>query len=85
MSEISAAEALRRFSDVLDAVEHHGEIFSIVRRGRVVATISPARTGTGADLRRILEKHPPDDQWADDLHDLRRFAGQAPVDDPRND
>ncbi|HWK26359.1 MAG TPA: type II toxin-antitoxin system Phd/YefM family antitoxin [Solirubrobacter sp.] len=85
MSEISATEASKRFADVLDAVEHRGETFTVVRRGRVVATIAPARNGTGADLRRILAEHPPDDQWADDLRDLRRFAGEAPVNDPWND
>ena len=66
MSEISATEASKRFADLLDAVEHRGETFTVVRRGRVVATIAPARRGTGADLRRILTEHPPDDRWADE-------------------
>jgi hypothetical protein len=43
----------------------------------VVATIAPARRGTGADLRRILRAHPPDEAWESDLRDLRRFAGGA--------
>jgi antitoxin (DNA-binding transcriptional repressor) of toxin-antitoxin stability system len=85
MAEISATHASKRFSDVLDAVEHRGETFSVVRRGRVVATISPARRGTGADLKRILRDHPPDDRWADDLRDLRRFVGDASTGDPWND
>jgi prevent-host-death family protein len=85
VSDISATEASKRFADVLDAVEHRGETFTVVRRGRVVATIAPARSGTGADLRRILAEHPPDDRWADDLRELRRFAGDAPVGDPWND
>jgi prevent-host-death family protein len=77
MSEISATEASKRFADVLDAVEHRGESFSVVRRGRVVATILPTRRGTGADLRRILREHPPDDRWADELRDLRQFIGKS--------
>ncbi len=85
VSEISATEASKRFADLLDAVEHRGETFTVVRRGRVVATIAPARRGTGADLRRILTDHPPDDRWADDLQDLRRFAGEATATDPWND
>ena len=85
MSEISATEASKRFADLLDAVEHRGETFRAVRRGRVVATIAPARRGTGADLRRILTEFPPDDRWADDLQDLRRFAGEATATDPWND
>jgi prevent-host-death family protein len=85
VAEISATDASKRFADLLDAVEHRGETFTVVRRGRVVATIAPARSGSGADLRRILTEHPPDDRWADDLRDLRRFAGDAPVADPWND
>jgi hypothetical protein len=54
-------------------------------RGTVVATIAPARRGTGADLRRILDEHPPDDAWDDDLRELRRFAGDAPTTDAWHD
>ena len=85
MSEISATDASKRFADVLDAVEHRGETFTVVRRGRVVATIAPARRGNGADLRRILTKHPPDELWAEDLRGLRRSVGEAPGTDPWSD
>jgi prevent-host-death family protein len=85
MSEISATDASKRFADLLDAVEHRGETFTVVRRGRVVATIAPARHATGADLRRILAEHPPDSKWADDLAELRRAVGEAPTTDPWND
>jgi prevent-host-death family protein len=85
MTEISATDASKRFADVLDAVEHRGETFTVVRRGKVVATIAPARSGTGADLRRILNAHPPDEAWDDDLRDLRRFAGDAPATDAWTD
>jgi hypothetical protein len=36
-------------------------------------------------LRRILAEYPPDDDWADDLRNLRRFAGEAAATDPWND
>lgn len=85
MREISATDASKRFADLLDAVEHRGESFTVVRRGRVVATIAPARRGTGADLRRILRELPPDAAWADDLRDVRRFAGEATASDPWTD
>jgi prevent-host-death family protein len=85
MTEISATDASKRFADLLDAVEHRGETFTVVRRGRVVATIAPARSGSGADLRRILHAHPPDDRWGDDLRELRRFTGDAPAADAWND
>jgi prevent-host-death family protein len=84
MAEISATEASKRFADVLDAVEHRGETFTIVRRGRTVATIAPVQRGRGADLRRIFAEHPPDAEWADELQELRRFTGDAPAADPWN-
>ena len=37
MPEISVTEASRNFADLLDAVEHGDETFTIVRRCRVVA------------------------------------------------
>jgi prevent-host-death family protein len=83
--EISASEASNRFAELLDAVEHRGETIIVVRHGRPVATIAPARRGTGADLRRILEARPSDDRWASDLRGLRAFVGEAPVDDPWSD
>src|SRR5262249_49558781 len=85
VSEISATEASKRFADLLDAVEHRGETFTVVRRGRVVATISPARRGTGADLRRTRADRPPDDRGAGDLRDLRQFVGDAAIADPWSD
>lgn len=85
VSEISATDASKRFADLLDAVEHRGETFTVVRRGRVVATISPAKRGRGADLRRILDAHPADDKWADELRELRESVGSAPTTDPWND
>ena len=85
MTEISATDASKRFADLLDAVEHRGETFTVVRRGKVVATIAPAHSGTGADLRRVVRAHPPDNRWSDDLRDLRRFAGDAPAAGAWND
>lgn len=81
MSEISATDASKRFADLLDAVEHRGETFTVVHGGQVVATIAPARRGTGADLRRILSVHPPDDAWGSELRELRRFASDAATTD----
>jgi antitoxin (DNA-binding transcriptional repressor) of toxin-antitoxin stability system len=82
MAEISATEASKRFADMLDAVEHHGEIFTVVRRGRAIATVSPARHTTLAGLRSFLRDHRPDDAWEKDLADIRRLVGSAPMDDP---
>lgn len=71
MREISATEAARRFSEVLDAVEHRGESFVIRRKGRAVARLEPAGTCTWGELRDILRKTPVDKDWAEDLRELR--------------
>jgi prevent-host-death family protein len=85
MAEISATDASKRFADMLDAVEHRGETFTVVRRGRAIATVAPASTATMAGLREFLRAHPPDDTWEKDLADLRRFVGSAPAEDPWTD
>ena len=85
MAEISATDASKRFADMLDAVEHRGETFTVVRRGRAIATVAPARRTTVGALREFLRTHPPDDAWESDLADLRRFVGSAPMKDPWSD
>jgi len=71
VNQISATEAARHFSDLLDAVEHRGEGFAIIRRGRVVARLSPIARGTGRQLKRLLAEVPPDPAWSTDLAALR--------------
>jgi prevent-host-death family protein len=71
MSEVSATEAARNFADLLDAVEHRNERFTIVRRGRVVAQLEPASKGRGADVKAILRARRPDAEWAEDLAEVR--------------
>lgn len=71
MPEITATEAARKFSDVLDAVEHRGDEFTIVRRGKVIARLEPAAGSRGADVKALLRRHPVDDAWRDDLGSVR--------------
>ncbi len=80
MKQLSATDAARRFSDVLDRVESEGESFVVVRHGRVVATIGPAVAGTGRALKDVLQKHRPDPEWAAELRELRAAVG--PPSDP---
>lgn len=64
---MTATEASRHFSELLDAIER-GEIVTITRGHHVVAEIRPARRRTGADLRAALENvPPPDERFADDI------------------
>jgi prevent-host-death family protein len=71
MPEISATDAARNFADVLDGVEHRHERYTVVRRGRVVAQISPVLGGRGADLKELLRGARNDSTWARELDDLR--------------
>lgn len=66
---MTATEASRHFSDLLDAVER-GETITITRGNRAVAEIGPARRRMGADLRATLaDIPPPDDRFAADIAD----------------
>lgn len=71
MRRISATEASRRFSELLDAVEHRGETFVVVRNGRPVARVAPAPPATGRVLKDVLAKHPADARWRRELDELR--------------
>ena len=64
MRIMTATEASRHFSDLLDAVER-GETVTILRGNNPVAEIGPAHRRTGADLRAALEgSTPPDEAFA---------------------
>lgn len=66
---MTATEASRRFSDLLDAIER-GETITITRGNHPVAEIRPARRRTGADLRAALADIPaPDDRFVSDIAD----------------
>ncbi len=71
MSDVTATEAARRFSELLDAVEHDGRRFTIVRHGRVVAHLEPAVAGRGSSVKEMLRSSRPDAEWTAELRDLR--------------
>ena len=77
MKKLSATDAARRFSEVLDKVESGGETFVVLRHGRAVARIAPAVAGTGLALKETLREHRPDPEWADELRQLREAVGPA--------
>ena len=83
MKQLSATDASRRFSEVLDDVERNGESYVVVRHGRAVATIGPASGATGKALKEVLRTHRPDDAWTGELRELRE--GMEPVADPWRD
>jgi prevent-host-death family protein len=78
---ISATEAARNLSDLLNRVRYRGEHFTVIRGGEEVAEIVPAKRSAGVtlrDLRRALASLPaPDDDFAADLERIR--AEQPPA------
>lgn len=64
---MTATEASRHFSDLLDAIER-GETVTIVRGNHPVAEIGPPHQRTGAELRAALEGiAPPDETFTRDI------------------
>ena len=67
MRTMTATEASRNFSDLLDAIEQ-GETVTITRGNHPVAEIGPARRRTGSDLRAALGGIPaPDGRFAEGI------------------
>jgi prevent-host-death family protein len=65
MPTITARDASRGFSTLLDRVEHDGEEYTVERDGRVVARIVPASRRTVAGfLARRAGRLPLDDDFA---------------------
>lgn len=58
MPTVTAREASRKFSTLLDHVEHDGEEYVIVRDGKEVARIIPAGTHTLGAILDALEDGP---------------------------
>jgi prevent-host-death family protein len=80
MGRISATEAARRFSEVLNRVAE-GEEFEITRAGAPVAVIARPRIRllSPERFRDLLASAPPvDADFARDLRRIRREAGAAP-------
>jgi len=69
--DISATEAARNFSEVLDAVEHRHETFVVIRKGRSVARITPAVAASGRAVKDLLLAHRPDPTWGRELRTMR--------------
>ena len=71
MTDVSATDAARNFADLLDAIEHRGEHFTIVRRGKAIAHLEPMSRGRGVDVKALLRRHHPDSGWVGDLNEVR--------------
>jgi prevent-host-death family protein len=82
-THVSATEAARRFSDLLNRVRYQGERFVIVRNGEQVAELSAIASRPKVTLAelvdRLLAARSGDPGFADDLERIQ--AEQPPVGD----
>lgn len=81
---MTATEASRSFSDVLDRVAA-GEQIEVTRGGVTVATIAPPRVRlmSAARLASLLDEAPPvDASFADDVRAVRATLDAVPEGDP---
>jgi antitoxin (DNA-binding transcriptional repressor) of toxin-antitoxin stability system len=67
MKRLTATDAARRFSEVLDEVENNRETFVVVRNGKVVAQLGPAAAASGRAVKDLLRTNRPDKAWAGGL------------------
>ncbi len=60
---LSATEAVRKFSEILNSVKYKGNHYTIIRGGKPVAFIHPAETPlkerTLGELKDLIKKLPP--------------------------
>ena len=82
---ITATEASRNFSDLLNRVQYRGEEFHITRGKDVVATISPApaKAKTLGDLMEAIKNGPrldpgDADAWLKEIDELRKQTPLPP-------
>jgi antitoxin (DNA-binding transcriptional repressor) of toxin-antitoxin stability system len=80
-SHISATEAARSFSDLINRVLYRGEVFVIERGGQPVCRIVPAGPSkfTLRDLTQLLKTLPkPDPGYWDVIEDIQRKQPPLP-------
>lgn len=82
---VTATEAARQFSELLNRVRYEEETFVITRGGEEVGQLSPATPERPMTLRGLFDilnrETSPDPDFADDLEALQRNqppAGEAP-------
>jgi len=74
MVRITATDAARNFSDLLNRVKYRRERFEVVRNDEVVARIEAppdAASATVGELLALVRAHAVDDAFADDLERIQ--------------
>ena len=81
-THVSATEAVRTFSDLLNRIRYRGEEFVVERAGEPVCRMTPAaptKTLSLRDLASLLREIPkPDADYASDVRRAARSQGRPP-------
>lgn len=84
MTRITATEASRSFSELLNRARYGGESFVVVRGGEEMAQITPITERPAFTLSELLDyrlQFPADPEFADDLeavHSEQESSGEGP-------
>ncbi|MEU6858746.1 hypothetical protein AB0B28_07725 [Glycomyces sp. NPDC046736] len=78
MTAITATEAARRFSAILDA-SSRGEVFEVMRGGVHVATITPPHRANGGAIIDAYKNHEPDPEFGDLLEEIHNEMNKPVV------
>jgi antitoxin (DNA-binding transcriptional repressor) of toxin-antitoxin stability system len=82
---VTATEAARRFSELLNRVRYERETFVILRGGEAVGQLGPVESRSGTTFRDLIAAldriEKPDRELADDLEKIQAeqpVAGESP-------
>lgn len=83
---VSATEAVRKFSEILNSIKYKGDHYTIIRGGKPVASISPVETETSGrtlgDLKELLKRLPSlgdeSERFEKDLKEIRKRQPSMP-------
>jgi prevent-host-death family protein len=86
---VSATEAVRKFSEILNSIRYRGESYTIVRGGKPIASISPVETSSRkrllGELREMVKDIPhlgaEGDRFGRDLRDILKHQPPMPKED----
>ena len=84
-TKITATELARNLSDILNRVRYRGERFIVERNGETVAVLAPdpsaRKVRTVGEFVELMRTLPPvDDEFSDDLRQIRAMQGKLPSD-----
>ena len=80
---VSATEAVRRFSEILNSIKYHGNHYTILRGGKPIASMHPVerlqKERTLGELRDLVKKLPQlDDEIESFEMDLKEIVKHQP-------